>query len=167
MMDKKGVLVFEIGLWIMRVIMVIVIIMGVALMIRTYVDARVNLDVAEPALIMQVIGSSPAFLYMDASGTYHRIVSLERFVQSEPLLNLAFSYGQRRHAAAKISLLEQDGSEIKSVFLNPGYYDELSSQVALLKGISVVRQERQWPVMIAEKGRARQGILKVEVVQPA
>jgi hypothetical protein len=167
MTGKKGaILVFEIGIWIMRIVMVIVIIMGVALMIRGYVNTKVDLYVAEPALIMQVVGSSPAFLYRDASGTLQRAVSAERFANSEQLLNVMFSYRQR-NAAAKITLLDQAGKEISSVRLNPDYYNELSQQVQKLAGKNVVQQIREWPVLIIQKGKPVQGRMKVEVLQPA
>lgn len=165
-MDKKGVLIFEVAVWIMRIVLVILIIMGVALQIRTYIDARVNLYFAEPALIIQVIGNSPYYFYQDASGNYQRAISVERFETAGPLLNLAFSYGQRRHAAANLTLMEKDGKAIKSILLNPKYYDELAMQKPLLAGKIVDITARQWPVEIIEKGIERRGILKVEVLQP-
>ncbi len=167
MTDKKGaILVFEIGVWIMRIVMVIIILMGVALMIRGYVDTRVDLYVAEPALIMQVIGSSPAFLYMDASGTLQRAISAERFANSEQLLNVMFSYRQN-YAAAKITLLDQAGKPISSVRLNPEYYNVLSQQAPALAGRNVVQQVREWPVLVMLKGKPVQGRLNVEVLQQA
>ncbi len=167
MTGKKGaIVVFEIGIWIMRIVMVIVIIMGVALMIRGYVNTKVDLYVAEPALIMQVVGSSPAFLYRDASGTIQRAVSAERFANSEQLLNMMFSY-RKEYAAAKITLLDQAGNEISSVRLNPHYYNRLSQQAPKLAGKAVVQQIREWPVLVIQKGKPLQGRLKVEVLQQA
>jgi hypothetical protein len=164
-MNKKGTLIFEIAIWILRILMVIVIIMGVALQIRSYIDVKVNLYYSEPALIMQIVGNSPAFLYQDLSGNYARAVSVERFKLAEPLLNAAFYYRQR-HATAKVSITETDGTVIKAIFLNPDYYDELYIQKSILGGKAVTGMSREWPVMLVEKDKMRKGMISVEVLQP-
>lgn len=166
MMNKKGFLIFEIAIWIMRIILVIIIIAGISLQIRSYIDTRVNLYFAEPALIMQIIGNSPSFLYQDASGSYQRMISVERFETAEQLLNAEFFYRQPRYAAAKVALIEKNGAEIKSILLNPDYYNELAAQIQLLSGKTVDVTEREWTVTLVQKGKERQGILRVEVLQP-
>lgn len=155
-MNKKGIVIFEIGMWVLRIIMVIVIIMGVALQIRTYIDARVNLDVAEPVLLTQILGTSPAFL----GG--QRVVDIEHFKQADMSSMLYF---KQRHAAAKLTLHEQDGKQIAETFVNPKYYNELAPQLPILLGKTVVKQERQWPVRLIEKSKERQGLLRVEVLR--
>jgi hypothetical protein len=179
-MNKRGVLIFEIGVWLVRIVMVLVIIGGVALQIRTYINAKVNLDVAEPALLVQVLGTSTTFLYRDAAGTYQRAVSVERFKTAD--LASAFDYGEHRRAAAKLVLQEQDGKELKTIYLNEPYYKVLAAQKAgllrqLLEGpwlfeevvarpITVTGAERQWPVLLTENKKERAGILRIEVLQP-
>ncbi len=164
-MNKRGILIFEIGIWLMRITMVIVIIMGVALQIRTYINAKVNLDVAEPALLVQVLGNSPALLYRDAGGSMQRAIAVEQFVKAGPALNDVLAYSQR-HAAAKLTLMEQDRKEIKAVYVNEDYYKELSAQTKAWLRKTAVQQERQWPVMLIEQGKERPGVLRVEVLQP-
>ncbi len=165
-MDRRGVVVFEIGLWIMRIILVILILAGVALQVRTYVNAKVNLDVAEPALLVHILGSSPVFLYRDAGWTSHRVVDAEKFRTAFPE-SLAGALGfKQRHAAARVTLTDASGK--KSVlFLNQDYYDELAAQGSRFMGKNVVATEREWPVLIMDEGQESTGVLAVQVIQPA
>jgi hypothetical protein len=165
-MNKRGILVVEIGFWLMRIVMVMVIMMGVALAVRTYVNAKVDMNAAEPALLVQVLGTSPAFLARDSTGALERAISVERFKQSQQTLAETFSYGTQRHAAAMLTLFDRDGKPISSVQLNPDYYQELAAQLGPLGGKTVIQQVRQWPVVLVEKGSERPGILRVEVLQP-
>lgn len=164
MKNKKGVLIFEIGIWVMRVIMVIIILGGVALQIRALVNARVNMDVVEPALLIEILGNSPAILLRDASGTYQHKIDVEKFRNAEQELNRAFEFAKKeRHAAARIELIEWEGVEpLKEIKLNPELYDEIAFQPRK----AVAKTTRKWPVMLVENERERRGILRVEVVQP-
>jgi len=166
-MNKRGLLMIEIGLWLMRIMLVIIILAGVALQIRTYINTKVNMNVAEPVLIAQVLGASPAIIQPDDSGSRLRTIHVERFAAAEPSLGAGFDYTAKRHAAAKLTLLENDYTkEIAAIYLNKDYYQELAPQVSKLLGKTLVREERRWPVLLVEKGIERQGILRVEVLQP-
>jgi len=165
-MNKRGAtLVVEIGLWVVRLIMVVVIIMAVALQIRTYINARADMDIAEPALLVHVLGTSPAILQQDASGSVRRVVDIARFRQPGALDGqLVFA---QRHMAAKLTLLEKDAATaIAEAYADKEYYNELAAQVPALLDKSVIRLERQWPVLMHEPGKDRLGVLRVEVLQP-
>jgi hypothetical protein len=169
-MNKKGMLVFEIGMWIVRILMVIVILMGVALQVRTYINARLNLDVTEPALLAQVIGTSPVFLARGATGAPLPVIDVGRFERAEPALNGALQFAVP-HAAAKLVLMElqptgQRVTELKTIYLDKKYYDVLSAQTPAFLGRNVVARKHQWPVRIMHNGVVSQGLLSVEVLQP-
>jgi hypothetical protein len=162
-MNKRGVVIFEIGLWMVRILLVIIIVAFTALHIRTAIDAKVDLGVAEPALLVHVIGNSPAFFYQDVTGTQQRVIDVMRFKTTQ--LDDAVSY-KERHAAAKLMLFEADGKEIATIYLNQPYYRELGAQSGALQGKTVVKDERRWQVTLIEQGARRPGILNVEVVEP-
>lgn len=164
-MNKKGALPFEIGLWIMRIIMVIIIIAGIALQIRTYVNAKVDMEAVEPTLLAQVISTSPAILYSDDSGIKHNKISVEQFNQAEGKINSELRFN-KDYLAAKIMLQERDGKVIKKIFLNKDFHDVLSAQVKSLLGKTVTSTIHKRPIIIIEKGKERKGILFVEVLQP-
>ncbi len=162
-MNTRGVLIFEVGIWIVRIVMVMIILMGIALLIRTYVNAKVNMDLAEPALFMQILSTSPEFLVQDALSGSVRAIDVDRFKTANLDSRLAF---RQRHAASKLILLEQDKKPIVTIYLNKPYYDELASQVPRLLGKTVIMQARDFPVTLVEQGKSRKGVLHVEVLQP-
>lgn len=163
-MNKQGALIMEIGMWIVRIFLVVIIIVSVALQSRTYVNARVNLDVAEPTLLIQLLGTSPVFLYSDSTGTLHRAVSVDRFKKASSADVLAGLDFGRRYFAARIVLKERDGKEIKTLVLNDDYYNELMSEFGQWAGKTVVKQQREWPVRLIENDVERSGIIFVEVL---
>jgi hypothetical protein len=165
-MNKKGVIIFEIGLWIVRICMVIMIIIGVILQIRAYVNSRVDLGVAEPAIIAQILSSMPAVMQKDTTGNYVRAISVDTFKKT-PEMGDYFDFGRQRHAAAKIVIAELNNKEIAESFVNKKYYEELEPQAKALWGRSAVSQLQKWPVMLVENNIARQGIIWIQVVEPA
>ncbi len=141
----------------MRIFLVIIIIAGVALQIRVFVNAKVDLDTTEPALLVQILGNSPEFL------EGQNMVSVERFRNAN--LDNVFEY-KERHASAKLTLLDSANNKISETYLNRNYYDELAAQVARFKGKTVVQLKRQWPVTLVDQDKISQGTLRVEVLQP-
>lgn len=131
---------------------------GVTLQTRALANARVNMDVIEPALLAEVLHTHPAILHPGTT-----MVSLEKFRNAQPELNNALHFAKERHAAAKISIIDWQGiAPLAELKLNPQQYDEL----AVLPPRAVTKTTRQWPVIIIEQGKRRNGLVRVDVVQP-
>jgi hypothetical protein len=163
-MSRKGFLVFEVSVWIVRILMTIIVIIGLALQIRASINARSNLDFVEPALLLQVLASSPEVLYSDSAGNIGRMIDLQRFEKANLDDSLHF---EERHFAAMLAIVPEKKSKTRMIYVNRQYFDELAAQEKAFFGRNVAKAVQQWPVRFIDNGIPGQGILYVEVLQPA
>lgn len=165
MANKKAALPIEIGVWMVRIILIIMVIAGVGLQSRARINAQVNIDVVESDVISSILSDVSAFLYRDSTGTTHSIIDVQRFEQlTSPALTSLISF-PTKHVTAKITVMNYDGSQERVRYYDKDYYDFLFGKSAVFLGRGVSRTTRQWPVVLVDNGKRTRGVLRIEVLQ--
>ena len=127
-MDKRGIFAVHMLGWIMRILFLVVVMLAVVTLVRTYIVTSVDSFDAESTLLVERILYSPGLImYVDHTidRPYPAIIELEKFTSAdiEQRLMDAMNYGDKnQHIAAEIKLKDlKDGRSYTTYYNKFGY----------------------------------------------
>ena len=174
-MDKKGIITFEMMMWIPRIIFLVAVMFAVVILVSSFVTEKVDVQELEANTFANRVLYSPntiSYRDEDTGRVYPGIIDLSKFkTDAEDKLSKSIYYGNNnRKIAAKITLKNLDNSEENLVFYNDAFYKEMKVLVDLghTEGPGGARSYiKILDVLILEKPDAlHKGILILDVIIP-
>tara|TARA_Y100000310_G_C20683655_1_gene817622 strand:+ start:1461 stop:2048 length:588 start_codon:yes stop_codon:yes gene_type:complete len=193
-MNKKAILSYNELMAFIRILLLIIVMFAIIFLVNSTITLEVNTFDAEAELFIQQVLYSNALILNDheTGRSYPAIIDLDKFTSTEveKALNNSIHYEYTRKIAAKLTLLDSDGSlYTKSLGYipvgisidEPSYEDAIISPIYFnkemytkWKGIpswipgpgGVKAKPKNIFVLIKEGSQLNQGYLKFEVIIP-
>lgn len=163
---KKAALSFEMIYWIARVIFLIIVIVSVVFLTRSYITGHTDTEELEKIMIVNHFLYSPSLLYYDelAGRAMPGIIDLKKL--DDATLNNSFSFGaQNKMAAAKITINDFQDKLVKEVFYNKAYYDMFFPVIGAGAGGTSKYDFKAYTLYYSD-GKISQGTINMIVLMP-
>ena len=176
-MNKKGNVVFNGLMWIIKIIFLVAVLFSLVFLVRSFIVTELDIFNAETDIFVQRIllsRNGVSYIDEDLDRLYPGIVDMDKFLSPdfEDILNHSIYFGEvNKKIASNITLLDEDGDTIRTVIYNPEYFFRWKEMLEAqwLRGPGGVGgKKKQFQVLIksADSADLRPGLLIVEVVIP-
>ncbi len=166
-MDKKGLIVFNMLTWIIKIFFYVMVVGTIFLIVNSYFSFKLDTKDAEAAIFTQRLIYSPNGLsYYDplSNRLYPGIIDLSK-IQDTSTINKSIFYGEEsRHIGAKI-IVEQGSKKTIGIY-NPNVYKRIVERGFLGRGGVDVMHENIYVLTTSNLHNLTPGNLKLEIVIP-
>ncbi|MBW2981375.1 hypothetical protein KY343_00715 [Candidatus Woesearchaeota archaeon] len=156
---KKGLLSFNMMMWIPRIIFMVIVVFSIVLLVATYFKLEMAVSEAENELFIQRLLYSPhgiSFYDPYSNRIYPGIIDLDNL----DLLNKSIFYGEQKHIGAKLSINDLNNSLLAERVYNDIVYRRIAQEGK--GGVDVLRKSLY--VIVRNESRQIPGTLAMEVV---
>ena len=193
-MNKKAILSFNQLMAFIRILLLIVVMFAIVFLVNSAITMEINTFNAESELfIQQLLYSDALMLNNHETGRFYpAIIDLDKFTspEVEEALNNSIHYEYNRVVAAKITLLDSDGSTytkssgyipieipidessyehtiVSPIYFNKEMYNQWKGTPSWIPGPGGVKDKKKNIfVLIKEDNELKEGYLKFEVIIP-
>ena len=159
--------------WIMRLIFLVVVMLAVVILVRTFIVTEVDSFEAEANLLMERIIYSPTIItYYDDTieRAFPGTIDFEKFQKAAERMDRSLSYGEtNKHIGAEIDLLDTGKRRRHKAYYNKEEYEKLDVYArSRLKGPGSARAKNTTAYVLIRypDGSISNGIMQIRVVMP-
>jgi len=151
------------------IILTLVVMAGIFVLVNYYINLNVNVKPVENDVLMNRIFYAPnSIMHVDnvTGVVYPGIIELSNFTNE--VLDKSIIYFYERHAAAKLSLYNQEKKLIKTAYLNGLWFDRLEplARNYITGAASAWIYYKSLPIVYMENDVKQAGFLEIEVLIP-
>jgi len=158
-MAKKGLLSFNMLMWIPRIIFMVIVVFSILLLIGSYFKIEIVISEAESELFAQRLLYSPhGISYYDplSNRVYPGVIDLNNL----GLLNKSVFYGEQKQIGAKLNITDLNGKLLAENIYNDVVYRRIAQEGK--GGVDVLRKSLY--IIVKNESKQIPGILSMEVV---
>jgi len=159
-MKKKGLISFNMLMWIPRIIFMVIVVFSIMFLIGIYFKFEVNISDAESELFIQRLLYSPhgiSFYDPYSNRVYPGIIDLDNL----DLINKSVFYGEeQKHIGAKLSIYDINNNLLAERIYNNVVYRRIAQEGK--GGVDVYRKKLY--VLVKNESKQISGRLNAEVV---
>lgn len=162
-MNKKGMSIEAVSIWVLRIIFLSILIISIGVMVHKYIHMRITIAPIESAVVLQQLVVSPAVMYKDkvTQQILPVIVDAKKLQNADAALTSEFAGEKdRRRIAAKISIKD------RAAYLNKRLFEDwqIDLKTALFgKDLHVTKQA--YASRMYDQGELKEEAITIEVVQ--